>query len=110
APEIEEISDHELLVSARISAEEGSDRLDLRWTEDEEHPTLGGLVQRELGRLPNAGEVVEIDGANITVIAVEGHRLKRLRVEKLQHPEFSPTNGNGLDHTNHLSNGSSAAK
>ena len=114
APEVEEISDHELLVSARISAEEVSDRLDLRWTEDEEHPTLGGLVQRELGRLPEAGEAVDIDGAHITVLSVEGHRLKRLRVEKLGRADL---NGNGNGHDSDLpdspdrvTNGSSAAK
>jgi putative hemolysin len=81
-PEVEEISDHELLVDARISAEEVSDWLGLHWSEDEEHPTLGGLVQRELGRLPEAGEELDIAGAHITVLSVEGHRLKRLRVEK----------------------------
>jgi putative hemolysin len=113
APEVEEVSDRELLVSARISAEEVSDRLDLHWTEDEEHPTLGGLVQRELGRLPEAGEAVDIDGAHITVLSVEGHRLKRLRVEKRSSGD---PNGNGDDAADHserrerVTNGSGAAK
>ena len=83
APEIEEISDHELLVDARTSAEAVSDWLNLRWIEDEEHPTLGGLVQRELGRLPDEGEEVVIDGAHITVITVEGHRLSDCASRKL---------------------------
>ena len=95
-PEIQQISERELLVDARIGAGEVSDRLHLRWEKDweegEDHATLGGLIQRELGRLPTAGEQVEIDGAQITVLAVEGHRLKRLRVEKLQ-----PTNGTTPD-------------
>jgi len=95
-PEIQQVSEHELLVDARIGASEVSDRLHLYWEkdweEDEEHATLGGLIQRELGRLPKAGEQVEIDGAQITVLAVEGHRLKRLRVEKLL-----PSNGTAPD-------------
>lgn len=86
-PEVQQLSDHELLVDARIGAGEVSDLLNLHWDEQweehEDHTTLGGLIQRELGRLPAAGEQVEIDGALITVIAVEGHRLKRLRVEKV---------------------------
>jgi CBS domain containing-hemolysin-like protein len=109
APEIEEISDHELLVDARTSAETVSDRLNLHWTEDEEHSTLGGLIQRELGRLPDEGEEVEIDGAHITVLAVEGHRLKRLRVEKIA----TGQNGNGHAHTEgaeRAGSGSDAAK
>ncbi len=109
APEIEEISDHELLVDARTSAETVSDRLNLHWTEDEEHSTLGGLIQRELGRLPDEGEEVEINGAHITVLAVEGHRLKRLRVEKIA----TGQNGNGHAHTEgaeRAGSGSDAAK
>ncbi len=82
-PEIVEINEHELVVDARISAETVSDLLKLPWTEDEEHQSLSGLVQRELGRLPEANEEFDIDGAHITVLAVEGHRLKRMRVEKI---------------------------
>ncbi|CAA9564756.1 MAG: Hemolysins and related proteins containing CBS domains [uncultured Thermomicrobiales bacterium] len=84
-PDIEEIGDHELRVDGRIGAEEVSDLLDLDWIE-EEHNTIGGLVQRELGRLPAEGEKVEFGGARITVLAVEGYRIKRLRVEKLGGP------------------------
>lgn len=93
APAIEEVSERELLVDARISAEEVSDWLDLRWTEEEEHITLAGLVQRELGRLPEAGEVLDFGGAHITVLEVDGNRLERLRVEKVIRP-----NGNGNGH------------
>ena len=95
APEIEEISEREILVDARASAEAVSDWLNLRWIEDEAHPTLGGLVQRELGRLPDEGEEVVIDGAHITVITVEGHRLRRLRVEKIAVGQ----NGNDQQHS-----------
>ena len=84
-PDIEEISDRELRVDGRSGAEEVSDLLDLDWIE-EEHNTIGGLVQRELGRLPAEGEEVEFGGARITVLAVEGYRIKRLRVEKLGGP------------------------
>jgi len=102
APEIEAISDYEILVDARTSAEAVSDWLSLRWTETEEHPTLGGLVQRELGRLPDEGEEVVIDGAHITVITVEGHRLKRLRVEKIA------TGHNGIE-SHHSADGERTA-
>ncbi|MDP9373426.1 MAG: hemolysin family protein [Chloroflexota bacterium] len=82
-PLVEAVSDRELLVDGRIGAEEVDDLLDLAWTEEEEHITLSGLVQRELGRLPAEGESLDYVGTRITVLAVEGNRLKRLRVEKL---------------------------
>jgi CBS domain containing-hemolysin-like protein len=118
-PEIQEISDRELLVDARIGAGEVSDWLHLHWErdweEDEEHATIGGLIQRELGRLPTAGEQVEIDGAQITVLAVEGHRLKRLRVEKLlprngTAPDADTSDGVAAERTESLSDNSTAAK
>ncbi|MGN6566032.1 MAG: hemolysin family protein [Thermomicrobiales bacterium] len=80
-PTIAAVNEREYVVDARVSADEVSDLLQLHWTE-EEHNTLSGLVQRELGRLPAAGEELDYDGVHITVLSVEGHRLKRLLVEK----------------------------
>ena len=54
-PTIEAVNEREYVVDARVSADEISDLLQLHWTE-EEHNTLSGVVQRELGRLPAAGE------------------------------------------------------
>lgn len=86
-PLFEEIDHDTVLVDGRISADEVSDRLDLHWTEEEEHITLSGLVQRELEHLPDEGEELEYGGVRITVLSITGHRLKRLRVEKLPVPE-----------------------
>ena len=94
APTVEQVSDRELLVDGRVSAEEVSDLLDLGWTE-EEHNTLSGLVQRELEHLPVEGEEFDYDGVHITVLAVEGHRLKRLRVEKRSPDPGEARDGNG---------------
>ncbi len=101
APEIVALSDHEFLVDARLSMDEVSDELDLHWVEAAEHITLAGLVQRELGHLPIVGESLEYDGAQLTVLEIDGHRLERLRIEKLpgkSHGIFGNGNGNGGGH------------
>jgi CBS domain containing-hemolysin-like protein len=75
-----------------------SDELDLHWAEADEDITLAGLVQRELGHLPIVGESVEFDGTLITVLKVDGYRLERLRIEKLNGKSGSllgNDNGNG---------------
>lgn len=98
APEIVALSDHEFLVDARLSMDEVSDELGLHWAEVAEHITLAGLVQRELGHLPIVGESLEYDGAQLTVLEIDGHRLERLRIEKLpgkSHGIFGNGNGNG---------------
>ncbi len=83
------------LLAAQSSMDEVSDELDLHWAEVEEHITMAGLVQRELGHLPIVGEAVEFDGARITVLEVDGYRLERLRIEKLNGGVYSNGNGNG---------------
>jgi CBS domain containing-hemolysin-like protein len=104
-PEIVAVSDHEYVVDGRLSIDEVSDKLDLHWDEEDEHITLAGLVQRELGHLPIVGEAVEFDGARITVLEVDGYRLERLRIEKLNGAANAhATNGNGNGNGNHAEN------
>ena len=40
--------------------------------------TIGGYLAERLGRLPEPDEVVEIDGARLTVVAVDGTRIAAL--------------------------------
>jgi CBS domain containing-hemolysin-like protein len=88
APAIEALGEGDVLVDGRIGADEVSEILGLGWAE-EEHNTLGGLVQRELGRLPAPGEELDFGGARISVLSVDGHRIKQLRVEKLPSPSVN---------------------
>ncbi len=50
--------------------------------------SVGGMVLYTLGHIPALEESAEVAGLKITVIEKDGHRLKRLRVEKL--PEQAP--------------------
>ncbi len=51
---------------------------------DVESTTLGGLVTERLGRVPAAGESVELDGIAIEVVASDGQAIERLRVRRLE--------------------------
>lgn len=84
APPLVQIAEDAYVFDGGISVQDVSELLDLDWDEDE-HGTIAGLVHRELGSLPATGETLEYGGARITVLEVERHRLKRLRVDKL-HP------------------------
>lgn len=44
------------------------------------YETLGGLITAELGRLPEVGNRVDIDGWGFEVTAVDGFRVDRVRV------------------------------
>ena len=43
------------------------------------YETVGGFVMAELGRVPEVGDEVEVDGWRLTVIDMEGRRVDRLR-------------------------------
>ncbi|MBV9544842.1 MAG: HlyC/CorC family transporter [Chloroflexi bacterium] len=79
---IEELSDHEALFDARVSIRDVNDTLDLELG-DEDFDTLGGLLYHELGKVPNAGDEVRVDGALVTVLTTTGRRVRKVRVRKL---------------------------
>jgi len=47
----------------------------------DDYDTVAGFVLARTGRIPAAGETVSIPGAVLQVIAVDGHRITRLRIE-----------------------------
>lgn len=85
-PMIEQISDNEWHVDARVDLDDINDMLGTRW-EAEDSDTIGGFVYEQLGRVPNPGDSVHIDPQHtITVLSTEGTRLKQLAVVHT-HPE-----------------------
>jgi magnesium and cobalt exporter, CNNM family len=79
---IEEVSDEEALFDARVSIRDVNDTLDLD-IEDEDFDTLGGLLYHELGKVPNVGDEVRVDGALVTVLTTTGRRVRKVRVTKV---------------------------
>jgi putative hemolysin len=55
------------------------------------YATVGGFVMAELGRLPEAGDVVEHDGVKLTVVRTEGRRAARVRLTPRPEPEPDAT-------------------
>jgi len=44
--------------------------------------TIGGVMLRALDRLPQAGDQVTVEGVELTVLEMKGHRIKELRASK----------------------------
>ena len=87
---IEEVSDREALFDARVSIRDVNDTLDLD-IEDEDFDTLGGLLYHELGKVPNVGDEVRVDGAVVTVLTTTGRRVRKVRVTKVLPTEPAAT-------------------
>lgn len=50
--------------------------------DDEDYDTIGGLVMREMGRLPRRGESVRFGGFEFAVLDADSRRIDALRVQR----------------------------
>ncbi|UOW00632.1 hemolysin family protein [Agrococcus sp. SCSIO52902] len=69
--EVVEAGDDVWRVSARLQIDELGDLFDLT-LDDEDVDTVGGLVQKELGRITEVGDVVHVHGLRIEVRSLDG--------------------------------------
>jgi putative hemolysin len=80
-PEVEEMADGSVIVSARYSVDDADDLLDAELPKGA-WDTVGGLMMDLVGRVPDSGEVVESDGFRFTALEVRGRRIGRIKIER----------------------------
>jgi CBS domain containing-hemolysin-like protein len=89
-PPFEIVSEREAIVDGRLSIDDLADEMDIVWPEPVSG-TLGGYIQRRLGRIPAEGEQVELPGIRLTVLLVEHRRVRQVRLERIDNdPESMP--------------------
>ena len=83
APDLVEVSTGSYRMTARYSLFDLGELFDIE-LEDEDVDTVGGLLTKELGRLPARGDSVSVSGLKITAEVVEARRkrLITVRVER----------------------------
>jgi putative hemolysin len=81
--EVQQISPDEYLLDGGINLEEVNELLDVGLS-TEASDTLGGYIYSELGKVPLAGDGFEQNGLKITVELVNGRRIQKVRVQRLQ--------------------------
>ena len=74
-PEVEELEDGWVRVSARLSLFDLGEHFDLE-LEDEDVDSVGGLLAKQLGRLPGRADQIEFSGLEIKVERIEGRRKR----------------------------------
>ncbi|UOQ60790.1 hemolysin family protein [Leucobacter rhizosphaerae] len=77
APEVVPQDDGTFLVSARLSVEDLGELFALE-LEDDDVDTVGGLVAKHLGRLPEPGDTVTVAGIALTATEIERRRQRLL--------------------------------
>lgn len=73
------VGEREVLVNASLNVGHLNEELDLELPE-ESWDSVGGLVFGTLGRLPEIGDSVEVEGVQMFVQRVDGRRIRRVRV------------------------------
>jgi CBS domain containing-hemolysin-like protein len=76
---IQVVADGELLVDALVPIEDLNELTGIEIASDESD-RIGGFVYERLGRVPTAGDIVELPGISIEVLSVQGLRPRQLRV------------------------------
>ncbi len=80
-PEVREVNANEIIADAATSIETLNRKMGTGIQADG-FDTIGGLVLKELGRLPVNGDKVTTFGLTITVQSTVGRRIRRVRVER----------------------------
>jgi CBS domain containing-hemolysin-like protein len=74
-----------VVLPGSMSLEDANERFKLGIT-DEDYRTLGGYVFGSLGRLPEAGDRVPVQGGTLEVLEMDGRRVGKLRLVAQESP------------------------
>jgi putative hemolysin len=81
-PMIVKISDDEARVDGRADVDDLAELFDtsLELEDDDEYDTVGGLIYHRIGGVPSPGDVVDVDGLQLTVETTDGRRVGKVLV------------------------------
>ena len=79
---IEYVDDDTVVVKGEVNIEEVNEALSIDIPEGEEFETIAGFIFNRVGRLVQAGEVIEYDGIEIRVEQVENTRITKARITR----------------------------
>lgn len=89
---IERVNEYEIRVDARVPLDDINELLGTDW-DSEDSDTIGGFVYEGLGRIPMPDDQVSIGDYVISVLSMEGTRLKQLSVVRTTPPEDDEDTG-----------------
>ncbi len=86
APLVEVVDDDSLRIDARLPVDDLAEQLGTELPDDD-WDTVGGMVVAAFGRVPSAGERVEVGGIDFHVEAVTGRRVARVLAVRRDRPD-----------------------
>jgi putative hemolysin len=81
---VQELSKGVLLIEGGVALSDLKEPYNLPFEETAAYRTLAGLLLARLERIPRGGETVIHEGYKLTIVDMEGRRIAKVKVEKLQ--------------------------
>jgi putative hemolysin len=81
-----QLTDGTMLIDASISLRDLKEDYHIHLPESPEYETLGGFLMTTLQKIPQVGDVVEIEGKKIAIVEMIGQRISKVKLEKLPEP------------------------
>ncbi len=81
-----QLSDGTMLIDASISLRDLKEDYHVEIPESPEYETLGGFLMTALQKIPQAGDMVEIEGKKIKIVEMVGQRIAKVKLEKIPEP------------------------
>jgi CBS domain containing-hemolysin-like protein len=86
-PEVQNISEGVYIVDAQMWVEDINERIKIELPIEESYETVGGLIIDRLGHIPlHPGEKVEINDGKITLVVMQMHGRRIVKVKIVIHP------------------------
>ena len=76
----------EWIVLGKSDIEEVNEKLEMQIPETREYDTFSGFILDRIGRIPEEDEVFTVDLFKVTVMEMDGNRIKRYLVQRMQSP------------------------
>jgi len=77
---VERVDEHRIRIDGTYTIDDFNETFGTELEQEDFH-TMAGLVFGELGRAPEVGDEVAVDGLTLSVLEIEGSRIMRLEVE-----------------------------
>ena len=85
-PNVEPLPDGDYRVNARLGIDEVNELLDVELPSTE-WDSIGGLLFNLVGGVPREGQEIEFQGLRLRAERVQGRRIGRVRIHRLDPPE-----------------------
>ena len=79
--DISRISDHEVIVDARVSLDEVNELFQAN-LEGDGFDTLGGLLYTRFGKIPASGDELMLEDLRMQVLSTVGRRIRKVRIQR----------------------------